>query len=152
MKRTVALGLLASLLLALTGFVQAQWPEKPVRILVGCPAGGANDQVARVVAARLTEALKQNFIVENRTGAAGSIAAEAAARAAPDGYTLYMISSAQLIAPVVRKVVPYDPVRDFRAIALYAIGPYFLVVHKDVPAKNLAEFVALARSRPKTLN
>ncbi len=152
MKRTAALGLLASLYLALASGVQAQWPERPVRILVGYPAGGANDQVARVVAARLTDSLKQNFIVENRTGAAGSIAAEAAAKAAPDGYTLYMISSAQLITPAVRKAVPYDPVKDFRAIALCAVGPYFLVVHKDVSAKNLAEFVALAKARPKALN
>jgi len=136
----------------LAGGARAEWPEKSVRILVSYPAGGANDQVARVVAARLTDALKQNFVVENRAGAAGSIAAEAAARAAPDGYTLYMISSAQLITPAVRKSVPYDPVKDFRAIALCAIGPYFLVVHKDVPAKNLAEFVALAKSRPKALN
>jgi len=144
--------LFASFLLAVAGGAHAEWPEKPVRILVGYPAGGANDQVARVVAARLTDSLKQNFIVENRTGAAGTIAAEAAAKAAPDGYTLYMISSAQLIAPSVRKSIAYDPVKDFRAIALCAVGPYFLVVHKDVPAKNLAEFVALAKSRPNALN
>lgn len=145
-------GLLAALFLSLAGSVHAQWPDKPVKILVGYPAGGANDQVARVVAARLTDTFKQNFVVENRTGAAGTIAAEAAAKAAPDGYTLYMTSSAQLIAPAVRKSVPYDPVKDFRAIALCAIGPYFLVVHKDVPAKNLAEFVALAKAKPKGLN
>ena len=150
--RTRFVLLIAFSLAAFAGGARAQWPDKPVRILVGYPAGGANDQVARVVAARLTDALKQNFIVENRTGAAGTIAAEAAAKAAPDGNTLYMISSAQLIAPAVRKSVPYDPVKDFRAIALCAIGPYFLVVHKDVPAKNLAEFVALGKSRPKGLN
>lgn len=150
MKRTKVL--LASLFLVFAGNAIAEWPERPVRILVGYPAGGANDQVARVIAARLGEALKQNFIVENRTGAAGAIAAEAAAKAAPDGYTLYMISSAQVIAPAVRKSVPYDPVRDFRAIALCAIGPYFLVVHKDVAAKNVAEFVALAKAKPKALN
>jgi tripartite-type tricarboxylate transporter receptor subunit TctC len=150
MTRTIAV--FAALLLAMAGSAQAQWPDKPVKILVGYPAGGANDQVARVVAARLSEALKQNFIVENRTGAAGAIAAEAAAKAAPDGYTLYMISSAQVIAPAVRKSVPYDPVKDFRAIALCAVGPYFLVVHKDVAAKNVAEFVALAKAKPKALN
>lgn len=150
--RTSFVVLISFFLAAVSGGARAQWPDRPVRILVGYPAGGANDQVARVVAARLTDALKQNFIVENRTGAAGTIAAEAAAKAAPDGYTLYMISSAQLIAPAVRKSVPYDPVKDFRAIALCAIGPYFLVVHKDVPAKNLAELVALGKSRPKGLN
>jgi tripartite-type tricarboxylate transporter receptor subunit TctC len=150
MIRTIAL--FAAFLLAMAGGAQAQWPDKPVKILVGYPAGGANDQVARIVAARLSDALKQNFIVENRTGAAGSIAAEVAAKATPDGYTLYMISSAQLITPAVRKVVSFDPVKDFRAIALCAIGPYFLVVHKDVPAKNLAEFVALAKAKPNAIN
>jgi tripartite-type tricarboxylate transporter receptor subunit TctC len=130
----------------------AEWPDRPVRILVGYPAGGANDLVARGVAARLTDSLKQSFIVENRTGAAGTIAADVAAKAAPDGYTLYMISSAQIIAPSVRKSVTFDPVKDFRAIALCAIGPYFLVVHKDVPARSVAEFVALAKARPKALN
>ena len=152
MNRLILSFFLAVLACGAHAQVAAQWPDKPVRILVGYPAGGANDQVARVVAARLTDALKQNFVVENRTGAAGSIAAEAAAKAAPDGYTLYMIASAQLITPAVRKVVPYDPVKDFRAIALCAVGPYFLVVHKDVPAKNLAEFVALAKAKPKGLN
>ncbi len=144
--------LFASFLMAFAGGARAEWPEKPVRILVGYPAGGANDQVARVVAARLTDSQKQSFIVENRTGAAGTIAAEVAAKAAPDGYTLYMISSAQIIAPSVRKAIAYDPVKDFRAIALCAVGPYFLVVHKDVPARNVAEFVALAKARPKALN
>ena len=86
-RRSVLLLLLLGFVSLSAGGARAEWPERPVRILVSYPAGGANDQVARVVAARLTDALKQSFVVENRTGAAGSIAAEAAARAAPDGET-----------------------------------------------------------------
>ncbi|HVL56853.1 MAG TPA: tripartite tricarboxylate transporter substrate binding protein [Burkholderiaceae bacterium] len=125
----------------------AEWPERPVRMLVGYPAGGANDLVARAVAPRLSETLKQSVLVENRTGAAGTIAADVVARSPADGYTLYMMSSAQVLAPHVRKDVSFDPVKDFTAIALCAEGPYLLVVHKDVPARNVAEFVALAKSR-----
>lgn len=128
------------------------WPARPVRVLVGYPAGGANDLVARAVAGRLGESLKQSIVVENKTGAAGSIAADAAAKAAPDGYTLYMMSSAQVLAPSVRKDVTYDPVKDFKAIALAAYAPYLLAVHHSVPARSVAEFVALARSKPGKMN
>lgn len=86
--------------------------------------------------------------MENRTGAAGAIGAEVAARAAPDGHTLYMMSSAQVLATSLRRNLPYHPVRDFTAVALAARGPYLLIVHPSVPAQNLAEFVALARGRP----
>lgn len=124
------------------------FPERPLRMIVGYPAGGANDLVARAVAQPLGEALGQNVVVENRTGAAGAIGAEAAARAAPDGHTLYMMSSAQVLATALRRNLPYDPVRDFTAVALAARGPYLLLVHPSVPAQTLAEFVALARARP----
>jgi tripartite-type tricarboxylate transporter receptor subunit TctC len=128
------------------------WPNRPMRMLVGYPAGGANDIVARSTAGPLAEALGQPIAVENRTGAAGSVAAEAVARAAPDGYTLYMISSAQVLAPALRRNLPYDPVRDFTYIHLGARGPYFLVVHPSVPARSVAELVALARARPGALS
>jgi hypothetical protein len=112
--RPLLLGLAA--LLFGPGALQAQapapdWPVRPVRVLVGYPAGGANDLIARAVAARLGEALKQPVVVENKTGAAGSIAADAAAKAAPDGYTLYMMSSAQVLAPSVRNDITYDPAK-----------------------------------------
>ncbi|OGA26697.1 MAG: hypothetical protein A3F77_00350 [Betaproteobacteria bacterium RIFCSPLOWO2_12_FULL_67_28] len=140
------------LAIALGSAQAAEWPDRPVKVLVGYPAGGANDLVARAVTARMTEALKQSFIVENRTGAAGTIAADTAAKAAPDGYTLYMISSAQVLAPSVRKEVNFDPVKDYRPIYLCASAPYFLVVHKDVPAKSVADLVAMAKARPNALN
>jgi tripartite-type tricarboxylate transporter receptor subunit TctC len=151
-RRGALLGLGAA---ALAGPAAAQgstWPTRPVRILVGYPAGGANDLVARAVAAPLAETLKQPVTVENRTGAAGTIAADAAKRAAPDGDTLYMMSSAQVLAPFVRREVSFDPVADFAPISLCASAPYFLVVHSSVPARNVPELVALAKSRPGGLS
>lgn len=151
-RRAVLLGLGGGAL-ALPSLAQpAAWPSRPVRILVGYPAGGANDLVARAVAAPLSDVLRQPFTVENRTGAAGTIAADAAKRAAPDGDTLYMMSSAQVLAPAVRRDVGFDPVADFAPIALCASSPYFLVVHTSVPATNVAELVALAKSRPGELS
>lgn len=138
----------APLALAMPAIAQDAWPSRPVRVLVGYPAGGANDIVARAVAQGMQEALGQPFAVENRAGAAGSIAAEAAARAAPDGTTLYMMSSAQVLAPAIRRNLNYDPVRDFTPLALGAIGPYFHAVHASVPATTIAEFIALAARTP----
>jgi len=152
-RRETLIALACCGLAAVMGTAQAaEWPDRPVKVLVSYPAGGANDLVARAVTARLTESLKQSFFVENKTGAAGTIAADAAAKAAPDGYTLYMISSAQVLAPSVRKDVTFDPVKDYRPIYLCASAPYFLVVHKAVPAKNVADLVAMAKARPNALN
>lgn len=152
-RRRAIAGIGAALLVLTISSVQAaDWPERPIKVLVGYPAGGANDLVARAVSAPLSDALKQSIVVENRTGAAGTIAADAAKKAVPDGYTLYMMSSAQVLAPSVRKDVTFDPVKDFKAIALCASAPYFLVVHKDVKATNVAEFVALAKAKPNAIN
>ncbi|MBR0650088.1 tripartite tricarboxylate transporter substrate binding protein [Roseomonas terrae] len=134
--------------LATPVLAQDSWPTRSIRLLVGYPAGGANDLVMRGIAAPLGDALGQPVLVENRAGAAGGIAAEAAARAAPDGYTLFSISSAHVLAPSVRRTLNWDPVRDFAPIALGARSPYFLMVHKDFPAQNVAEFVAYVKSRP----
>jgi tripartite-type tricarboxylate transporter receptor subunit TctC len=151
-RRGALLGLGGAVLAGTARAQAADWPTRPVRILVGYPAGGANDLVARAVAAPLADALKQPVTVENRTGAAGTIAADTAKRAAPDGDTLYMMSSAQVLAPFVRRDVNFDPVDDFTPIALCASAPYFLVVHSSVPARNVAELVALAKSRPGALS
>lgn len=134
--------------LAAPARAQAAWPTRSVRLLVGYPAGGANDLVMRGIAAPLGDTLGQPVVVENRAGAAGGIAADAAAKAAPDGYTLFSISSAHVLAPSVRRNLTWDPVRDFTPIALGARSPYFLMVHKDFPARNVAEFVAYVKSRP----
>lgn len=151
-RRGAMLGLGAA---TVTGWARAQdasWPTRPIRILVGYPAGGANDTVARAVATPLAETLKQPITVDNRTGAAGTIAADAAKRAAPDGETLYMMSSAQVLAPAVRRDVNFDPVADFAPIALCASAPYLLVAHNSVPVRTLTELVALAKSRPGQLS
>jgi tripartite-type tricarboxylate transporter receptor subunit TctC len=139
-------GMLAALPLAARA--QSAWPNRGIRLLVGYPAGGANDFVVRSVATPLSEALGQPIVVENRSGAAGAIAAEAGAKAPPDGYTLFSLSSAHVLAPSVRKSVPFDPVADFTPVALLARSPYFLMVHPSLPARNVAEFVALAKSKP----
>lgn len=152
-RRGVLLWTSATAVVGAAGMARAQeWPTRSIRILVGYPAGGANDLVTRAVAAPLADTLKQPIVVENRTGAAGTIAADAAKKADPDGYTLYMMSSAQVLAPSVRRDVTFDPVADFRPITLCASAPYFLVVHESVPARSVAELVALAKSQPGKLN
>jgi tripartite-type tricarboxylate transporter receptor subunit TctC len=145
-RRTLLAGLGATL--ATPALAQGAWPTRSIRLLVGYPAGGANDLVMRGIAAPLGDALGQPVLVENRAGAAGGIAADAAAKAAPDGYTLFSISSAHVLAPSVRRNLSWDPVRDFTPIALGARSPYFLMVHKDFPARSVAEFVTYVKSRP----
>ena len=128
------------------------WPSRPVKVIVGYPAGGANDLVARSVSTAMEKALNATFIVDNRSGAAGATGAEAAAKSPPDGYTLYMMSSAQVLAPSLRKSLPYDPVRDFSAIALCARSSYVLAVHPSVPLKTMAELIAYAKANSEKLN
>src|SRR5262245_1920232 len=128
------------------------WPSRPVKVIVGYPAGGANDLVARSVSTAMERTLNVAFIVDNRSGAAGATGAEAAAKSPPDGYTLYMMSSAQVLAPSLRKILPYDPVRDFSAIALCARSSYVLAVHPSVPLKTMAELIAFAKANPEKLN
>jgi tripartite-type tricarboxylate transporter receptor subunit TctC len=153
LPRRTLFGLVPGAALALRAEAQpSAWPNRGIRILVGYPAGGANDLVARAIAAPLSETLGQPVVVENRTGAAGAIGAEAAAKAAPDGYTLYMMSSAQVLAPSIRRNLPFDPVRDFTPVALGARSPYYLVVHSSVPARSVAELVALAKAKPGSMS
>jgi tripartite-type tricarboxylate transporter receptor subunit TctC len=128
------------------------WPQRAVRILVPFGAGGNVDAVARVIAQRLGEVFGQQFVVENRPGAGGALAAEAVARAPADGYTLLLGSPSQItIAPTQTKT-PYDPVKDFAPISLLGSNPFVLVAHPSVPAKTLSEFVSHARSEPGRIN
>jgi tripartite-type tricarboxylate transporter receptor subunit TctC len=129
-----------------------QWPTRSIKMLVSYPAGGANDLVARSVSAAMADALGTSVVVDNRSGAAGAIAAEAAAKSAPDGYTLYMMSSAQVLAPSLRKVLAYDPVKDFAAIALAARSSYILAVHPSLPLHSMVELIAYAKANPNKLN
>ncbi|MCI4427833.1 MAG: tripartite tricarboxylate transporter substrate binding protein [Burkholderiales bacterium] len=134
-------------------FAQASYPDKPLRLIVGFAPGGSTDIVGRIVAQRLSERLGQTVNVENRAGAGGTLGADAAAKSAPDGYTLTLgTTSTHAIAPGAYAKLPYDPVADFTHISLVAITPYLLVVNPQVKANNLAEFVALAKSQPGKLN
>ena len=127
------------------------WPQKPVRIVVPFAPGGNTDGIARLIAQPLGEAFGQQFVVENRPGAAGALATEAVARSPADGYALLMGTPSQIaIAPAMTKT-PYDPVKDLAPISVVATNPYVLVVHPDVPARTLAEFVDYVRKHPDKL-
>jgi tripartite-type tricarboxylate transporter receptor subunit TctC len=123
------------------------WPQKPVRVLVGLAPGGNPDTLARMLASKWGDAFGQQFVVENRPGAGSTIAADLAAKSAPDGYTV-LISDSSIIttAPHLYKSLPYDPFRDLQAVSLAVVVPMWLVVHPSVPANSIAELVALARS------
>jgi tripartite-type tricarboxylate transporter receptor subunit TctC len=129
----------------------ASYPSKPVRIVSIFPPGGGNDVLCRIVAQKLTERLKQQFIVENRAGANGIVGTEVAARSAPDGYTITLVPSGHAVNATLYKKLPYDSVRDFTAISLAAWSPLVLAVHPSLPAKNVKELIALAKSRPGQL-
>lgn len=143
----------ALLVVALAATVRAQsWPERPVKLVVPFGAGGTSDVVARIAATRLSEVLGQQFVVENRGGAAGVIGAEFVAHAPADGYTLLMATPPQIaIAPLMGKT-SYDPVRDFVPISNVGASPYVLVVHRGLPVGNLGEFIGYVRERPGRLS
>jgi len=133
---------------------QAQtYPSKPVKLLVPFPAGSATDQIARVVGQQLQEGLGQPFVVENKPGAQGSIAATEAARAAPDGYTLLVATNTPLAAnPSLFKKLNYDPVKDFAPVARLGTISFMIMVRPDFPAKNLKEFLSYSRNNPGKLS
>lgn len=128
------------------------YPARPIKIIVGYPAGGANDIVARSIGKALSLDLGQSVVVENISGGAGSIGAGMAAKAAPDGYTLFMAAGAHALAPSLRKSLPYDMVKSFQPISLAAVGTYVLTVNPAVKAKSVAELIALAKANPGKLN
>jgi len=143
---------LALCLLAAQALAQADYPTRPVRIIVPSPPAGGTDIVGRVLADHFSKAFGQQFFVENKPGAGNVIGIEAVARAAPDGYTLLMTASTLALNSVLYKKVPYDPVRDFAPITLAATAPNILIVNPAVPAKTTAEFIALARHKPGALS
>ena len=126
------------------------YPSRPVRLLVGFSPGGALDLLARPLAQRLTERLGQPFVVEDRAGAAGNLAAETAARAAPDGHLLLMAGHSTLAVP--RRSSTFDAARDLAPVAQVAVLPFVLVVPTDLTARSLADLIALARAQPGGLN
>ena len=129
------------------------YPVKPIRLIVPYPPGGATDIFGRILGARLGELLGQQIVPEQRAGAAGVLGAEAAARAAPDGYTLVVGQASNLaINQHLMSKLPYDPVKDFAPITLIATSPNLLVVHPSLPARSVNDLVALAKARPGSIN
>lgn len=129
----------------------AKWPEKPVRIIVPLAPGGSVDVIARLVAGKLTERYGQQFVVDNRTGAAGTIGAAIVARANPDGYTLLMMSPGYAGAAALHPKLPYDALKDIVAVGMVAAGPMFLAAHPSVKAANIKDFIELLRASPVAL-
>ena len=134
---------------AVAANVPATYPTKPIRVLVGFPAGGSTDVLTRQIGARLSDALGQQLIVDNRAAAGGSLASELTAKGTPDGYTLMMATVASHgINPFLYRSIPYDPVRDFSPITLVATYPLVLAVNSSVPAKTVKELIELTRAKP----
>jgi tripartite-type tricarboxylate transporter receptor subunit TctC len=148
---TVTLALALSLPIPPVHAQATDYPVRPIRMIVSSGAGGGLDFVARQVAQPLSEALGQHVVVDNRAGASGSIAAELASQAAPDGYTLMVLSASLVVYGIVNKT-RYDLFRDFVPVTQIAASPYFLTVHPSVPAKTVAELVAHAKANPGKLN
>ena len=131
----------------------ASYPDRPIKIFVGFSAGGGTDVAARILAQKLTEALGQSVVVENRPGASGMIAAETVAKSAADGYTLMMGTQTTLaVAPALYRKFSIDAARDFAGVAKAGVSPLVLVVHPSVPARSVTDLIALAKASPGTIN
>jgi tripartite-type tricarboxylate transporter receptor subunit TctC len=145
--------LLGSLILVVSASGADAYPRRAVRLIVPYPPGGAGDIVGRMLSARLTEALGQQVVVDNRGGAAGAIACEITKRATPDGYTLLQATVGTLsINPELYPKLPYDPARDFRPVTMLTSTPYLLVTYPGLPARSVRELVALVKSKPHQFN
>ncbi len=142
----------ALVLLALTSAAAADdYPNRPVRLIIPFPPGGSNDVVGRMVANQLSAKLGQQVFVDNRGGAGGTIGTEACAVAAPDGYTLCVVSIAHAVNPALHKL-NYDPIKSFTPIAIFATGPNVLAINPTLPVKSVKELIALAKQKPGELN
>jgi tripartite-type tricarboxylate transporter receptor subunit TctC len=132
---------------------QDAWPTKPIRLIAPFPPASTADVIGRVLGQKLQQRLGQPVVVDNRVGASGNIGADAIAKAAPDGYTIGIVtSSTHAVAVSLSSKLPYDPLKDFTPISMLANSPYILVLYPGVPAKDIKELVALAKSKPGTLN
>ena len=145
--RLAGTALLAVLLSPLAGYSQA-YPAKPVRVIVVFPPGGSNDVVARIVFQKMTEQLGQQFVIDNRGGAAGTIGSEVVAKSPPDGYTVMVQSATHIANAHLYKSLPYDTLGDFIGVTTLARQVGMLVVHPSIPVKTTKEFIALAKKRP----
>ena len=151
---SLASSILTGSLLALsTSATWAQaYPSKPVKLIVPFAPGGFTDVVARILGQKLSSTMGQQFIVENKPGAGSIIGTDFVAKAAPDGYTLVMVSTTHVISPWIYKTMPYDPIKSFTVVSKLVDSAYVLLVNPKVPAKDVKEFIALARAAPDTIH
>ena len=154
MKKEILIALAGPLLLSsLVAQAQSAYPSRPVRLIVTVPPGGAADLVARVMAQKLGDSMGQTFVVDNRAGGGGQIAADTVAKAAPDGYTTLLASiTTHGIGPHIYAKLPYDPVKDFAPVCLYATMPMIMVANAQLPVKNVPELIALAKAKPNSIS
>lgn len=153
MKNTLKFVFTASVLTLAMGSVFAQaYPNKPVKLIVPFAPGGFTDVVARILGQKLSVAMGQQFVIENKAGAGSTIGTDFVAKSAPDGYTLVMISTTHVISPWIYKNMPYDPIKSFTVVSKLVDSPYVLLVNPKVQAKNVQELVALAKAAPDTIH
>jgi tripartite-type tricarboxylate transporter receptor subunit TctC len=154
-NETSLLGALLLIALSLLSFDRASaqtWPTKPIKIIVSQAAGGTPDIICRIIADRLSQSLGQQIIVENRPGGGNVVGAQAAAHAAPDGYTFFFATAAALVTnPYTFKSLPYDPLADFVSVSMIAKGPFVVLAHPSMPTKSLPEVIAYEKLHPGTL-
>jgi tripartite-type tricarboxylate transporter receptor subunit TctC len=132
---------------------QSDWPARPIRLIVPFTAGSSSDIVARIVAQKVAERLRQRLFVENRVGASGNLGSEAVARAEPDGYTIGLANtSTHAVAASLSSKLGYDPVKDFAPVSMLGSSPFVLAVYPGLPARTVQELIALAKTKPRTLN
>jgi len=152
--KAIARSLLLGSLLAVSlsaGWAQT-YPTKPVKLIVPFAPGGFTDVVARILGLRLSTAMGQQFVIENKAGAGSIIGTDFVAKSAPDGYTLVMVSTTHVISPWIYKNMPYDPIKSFTVVSKLVDSPYVLLVNPKVPARNVQEFIALAKAAPDTIH
>jgi tripartite-type tricarboxylate transporter receptor subunit TctC len=148
--KSLLLGSLLAVTLA-TGFAQT-YPSKPVKLIVPFGPGGFTDVVARILGQKLSTAMGQQFVIENKPGAGSVIGTDFVAKSAPDGYTLVMVSTTHVISPWIYKNLPYDPIKSFTVVSKLVDSAYVLLVNPKVPARNVKEFIALAKAAPDTIH
>ena len=145
--------IIAAVLAASMSAALAQtYPSRPVRLIVPFAPGGFTDVVARILGQKLSIAMGQQFIVENKPGAGSTIGTDFVAKAAPDGYTLVMVSSTHVISPWIYKSLPYDPIKSFAVVSKLVDSPYVLLVNPKLPARNVQEFIAAAKASPESIH
>jgi tripartite-type tricarboxylate transporter receptor subunit TctC len=149
----ISLALLVATFISTAAAAQTGWPSKPIRLIAPFPPASTSDVIGRVLGQKMSQRLGQPVVVDNRVGASGNIGADAIAKAAPDGYTIGIVtSSTHAVAVSLSAKLPYDPIKDFTPITMLANSPYVLVLYPGVPAKDIKQLIALARTKPGALN